>query len=62
MQTDLYTKIILTIIAICLVWMVVSPIAITPVQAGSKDIINVNIEQVDGRNIYKALPVKVQNK
>ncbi len=60
MKTDSYTKTALTIIAACLVWLCVKPVLIKPVHASKQEIINVNIEQVSGRAIYKAVPVEIK--
>ncbi len=58
MKSDIYIKIVLTVIAVCLVLIVVKPMAITTAQASRKETINVNIERVAGHFI-KALPVKL---
>jgi len=61
MKTDLYTKTILTIIAICLLYIVGKDMEV-PAYADKKDIIDVNIVAVGGNRIGvydKALPVKV---
>ena len=61
MKTDLYTKTILTIIAICLLY-IAGKDMVVPAYADRKDIIDVNIVAVSGNRIGvydKALPVKV---
>jgi hypothetical protein len=59
MKTDLYTKTILTIIAICLLF-IAGKDMVAPAYAERKDIIDVNIAKVDGRNIGRVpLLVKV---
>ena len=61
MKTDLYTKTILTIIAICLLF-IAGKDAVVPAYAERKDIIDVNIVAVSGNRIGvydKALLVKV---
>jgi hypothetical protein len=61
MKTDIYTKSILTIIAICLLYIVGRDI-VTPVYADRKEIIDVNIAEIAGKrlSLYDAtLPVKV---
>jgi len=54
MKTDLYTKSILTIIAICLVWICIS---MTASAFASRDVIDVNIAKVSDRFIGPAVPV-----
>ena len=60
MKTDFFTKFILTVIAACLIWICIKPFAVPSAQAGPKELVNVNIAQVGGRAVYKALPVEVQ--
>ena len=54
MKTDLYTKTILTIIAICLMWICIS---MTATAFASRDVIDVNIVKVSDRYIGNAVPV-----
>jgi hypothetical protein len=55
MKTDLYTKTILTIIAISLIWIGIN---LTPsVLANKQDVIDVNIVKVSDRYIGPAVPV-----
>ena len=54
MKTDLYTKTILTIIAICLVWISIS---MTTSAFADRDVVDVNIVKVSGTYIGKAVPV-----
>jgi hypothetical protein len=61
MKTDLYTKTILTIIAICLLF-IAGKDMVVPAYADRKEIIDVNIVAISGNRIGvydKALPVKV---
>ena len=61
MKTDLYTKTILTIIAICLLYFAGRDMVVLA-YADRKDIVDVNIVAVSGNRIGvydKALPVKV---
>ena len=61
MKTDLYTKTILTIIAICLLY-IAGRDMVVPAYAERKEIIDVNIVAVSGNRIGvydKALPVRV---
>ena len=59
MRIDIYMKAVLTVIAICLVLIVFKLYPITQAIAGKSEIINVNIEKVGGRSVFKALPVKI---
>ena len=54
MKTDLYTKTVLTIIAICLVWICIS---MTSSAFAGRDVIDVNIVKVSDTFIGKAVPV-----
>jgi hypothetical protein len=55
MKTDLYTKTILTIIAISLIWIGIN---MTPsVLANKQDLIDVNIVKVSDKYIGNAVPV-----
>jgi hypothetical protein len=54
MKTDLYTKTILTIIAICLVWLCIS---MTASAFADRDVIDVNIVKVSDKYIGPAVPV-----
>ena len=54
MKTDLYTKTILTVIAICLVWICIS---MTSSAFAERDVIDVNIAKVSNRYIGDAVPV-----
>lgn len=54
MKTDLYTKTILTIIAICLVWICIS---MTSSAFADRDVVDVNIVKVSNRFISDAVPV-----
>jgi hypothetical protein len=54
MKTDLYTKTILTVIAICLMWICIS---MTTAAFASRDVIDVNIMKVSDKYIGPAVPV-----
>jgi len=54
MKTDLYTKTVLTIIAICLVWICISMISSA---FADRDMVDVNIVKVSDRYIGGAVPV-----
>ena len=58
MKTDLYTKTILTIIAICLLCFVGKNMVV-PAYADRKDIIDVNIAKVDGQYLGR-IPLSVK--
>jgi len=59
MKTDLYTKTILTIIAICLLYSADKDM-VAPAYADKKEIIDVNIAKIDGRYLGRVpLLVKV---
>ena len=59
MKTDLYTKTILTIIAICLLF-IAGRDMVVPAYADKKEIIDVNIAKIDGRYLGRVpLLVKV---
>ena len=59
MKTDIYLKAVLTIIAACLVLIVIKLYPVTQANAGKKEIINVNIAEVGGMNVFKSLPVTI---
>jgi hypothetical protein len=59
MKTDLYTKTILTIIAICLLF-IAGKDMVAPAYADRKEIIDVNIAKIDGQYLGRVpLSVKV---
>ena len=57
-----YIKVVLSIIAICLILIVIKMYPVTTANAGRSEIINVNIEKVGGRGVFKAIPVKIESK
>ena len=59
MKSDMYMKIVLTVIALCLCWLVVKPVAIQTAQAGRGEIIRVDVIKVNGHYIGKGVPVVV---
>lgn len=60
MKSDLYTKVVLTIIAVCLVVIAGKEIhIIANAQAYNDDVIKVNIVKVNGNNVYRAVPVEL---
>ncbi len=65
MKTDLYTKIVLTIIAICFVWTVSAPVMFPEVQAGSGitrvDIVKIGGHYLPNNGRYVRLPVLTAN-
>ena len=55
MKIDLYTKVLLTVIAVALVWI---GIQLTPTATAGPEIVAVDIQKIDGRAIGReALPV-----
>ena len=59
MKTDLYTKTILTIIAICLLYIAGKDVVV-PAYAERKEIIDVNIAKIDGQYLGRVpLSVKI---
>ncbi len=56
MKNDIYLKIVLTIIAVCLVWNVVKPITVRTATAGP-EVIRVDIVAVGGRSVGREVPV-----
>ncbi len=59
MKIDFYTKFILTVIALSLVWICIRPFSIQTVYADRQQIIDVNIKQVSGHYVQQAVPVMV---
>ena len=60
MKVDLYTKIILTVIAVALLGILLQPyISTQPVNA-STGVIQVNIKEVAGRRLTDTLPVDIK--
>ena len=56
---DKYTKVVLTVIAVCLLWLCFT-ITVNPVSAD--DVVNVNIERVGGyRLLSDVIKVECQN-
>ena len=53
-MTDLYTKTVLTVIAICLVWICIS---MTTSSFADRDVVDVNIVKVADRFVGDAVPV-----
>ena len=60
MKIDLYTRFILTIIAGCLLWAhVLGPMVKAVPAHADRNIVDINIEKVGGRSVFKALPVEI---
>ena len=57
MKSDMYMKIVLTVIALCLCWLVVKPVAIQTAQAGRGEIVRVDIVKVAGHYFKGRLPI-----
>lgn len=61
MKSDLYTKVVLTVIAVCLLVIAGKEIHIIPnAQAYNDEAIKVNIVKVNGNNVYNAVPVEIK--
>ena len=68
MKVDLYVKVVLTVIAVCLVVIAIKPVFVTPVEAKGQ-VIDVNIVKLarhmfgckDISYVYNGLPVYVTN-
>lgn len=60
MRIDTYTKGILTIIAICLVLIVIELASLSPVKANNT--LDVNIRSVNNRTVFDGVPVIIQGK
>ena len=61
MKIDTYTRGILTVIAICLVLIVVELASLSPVKANNNTI-DVNIRSVNNRTVFDGVPVIIQSK
>ena len=62
MQTDRYMRVVLTVIAVCLVWICLRDVAVVRPAYASGDM-DVNIRKVGGQLILfgDSLPVEVKN-
>ncbi len=60
MKTDLYTKIVLTLIALGLWAILLKPVFISENVTASTGIIDVNIKQVDGKRASSVLDVNIE--
>ena len=56
MKIDLYTKAILTVIMLCLIWIGIN---LAPKVSAGPDILKVDIARIDGRNIKYGTPLPV---
>lgn len=59
MQSDLYTKAVLTVIASCLVYFVVQDVVPIKDAHAQSGVIDVNIAKVGGSPPYAGVPVKI---
>jgi hypothetical protein len=57
MKLDNYIKIVLSVIAVCLVLIVIELATLTPVGANNK--LDVDIKAIGGRSIYNSIPVEI---
>jgi hypothetical protein len=67
MKIDRYTKIILTVIAICLIWICIKDISLSPSKLfarpmGSKDVTDVRIVSTDTYAFANCEPIEVRIK
>jgi 5,10-methylene-tetrahydrofolate dehydrogenase/methenyl tetrahydrofolate cyclohydrolase len=60
MKVDLYTKTILSIIAIVLWAMLLKPIFISDIVNASNVVLDVNIKEIDGKKVYGSLDVNIE--
>lgn len=60
MKTDKYTKTILTIIAVCLMLIVIELASFSPVKANNT--LDVNIRSVNNRTVFNGVPVIIQSR
>jgi len=60
MKVDLYTKTILTIIAIALCVMLVKPIFVSESVSAFSGVLDVNIKQIDGKRVNKVLDINIE--
>ncbi|GJM17004.1 MAG: hypothetical protein DHS20C13_23310 [Thermodesulfobacteriota bacterium] len=60
MKIDLYTKITLTLIAIALWGLLLQPLIISRPVVASTGITDVNIKQIDGKNIKPTIDVNIK--
>ncbi len=61
MKIDFYTKIVLTVIAICFVWHSIKPVLIPETAIASNTIQKVDIAQIGGVSVYNSkLPVQIK--
>jgi hypothetical protein len=60
MKVDLYTKIILTVIAVALLGILLQPYLQTSPVNASTGVLDVNISELGGRRIVDTLPVDIK--
>lgn len=60
MKPDLYTKIVLTVIALGLWAILLKPVFVSENVVASTGIIDVNIKQIDGKRVNNVLNVNVE--
>jgi len=60
MKLDLYMRLVLTIITLCLLWNVFRPLFIPRKVEAYGDILSVNIERIGGHYVYDAIPVNIK--
>ena len=57
MKESIYLRVVLTIIAICLIVIIIKPMAIQTAQAGRGEILRVDIVKTGGHYFSKGIPV-----
>jgi hypothetical protein len=62
MQSDRYLRVVLTVIAVCLVWICARDVALVKTATASNSVMDVNIAELGGLEVFKSqgLPVSVK--
>ena len=60
MQSDRYLRVVLTVIAVCLVWICLRGASVVETASAQGTSMDVNIVKVGGAYVGMALPVKVE--
>jgi hypothetical protein len=60
MKIDIYTKLVLTVIALGLWGLLLQPLIMPKEVGASTAVLDVNIKQIDGRNIDSVLDVNIK--
>ena len=61
MKNDVYTRVVLTVIALCLLWLCIGKYIyeVNEAHADSSGIVQVDIVKIGGSRVYSPLPVTV---